>query len=316
MVERRRREVDPAALLDQLGQLGRHRPVHQRHVAAPGQHDLHVDAAQRGDVQGAQHLAVGQEVRCHDAGAPRRDRQRAEQDLEDVVDVAVRAVRHAARRDRAVPPHRREPALALEAFARREGPVVRERVLHVGDDRAVDAEVNAADRMRGRAREPVARADVHAAREADLAVDHEDLAVHAQVGVLVQARHAGRQERRDGHSGIPQPADHRGLRVTRAHVVDQHPGLDAARPGAHQRVEERLARGVVVEDVADQRDRGAGGVDRGEHGRERGVPVLQRHDAVPVEQRIAGDLLAEPGEARERRMTPGKLDRTSRWPVT
>ena len=70
-----------------------------------------------------------------------------------------------------------EPALALEAFARREGPVVRERTLQVGDDRAVDPEVHAADRVRGRARQPVALADVHAAREAELAVDHEDLAV-------------------------------------------------------------------------------------------------------------------------------------------
>ena len=220
-------------------------------------------------------------------------------DLQQVVEVGVRAVRHAARRHRAAAFRRRKPAFAAESFTGAEGPVDRECTLHVGDDRSVDPEMQASHRMGGAASKPMTRTNIDAAGEADAPVHHEDLTVVAQVRVLEEARYAGRQKRGDRHPGRAQHSDHRRPRVTRAYVVDEHPDLDATTSRAHQRVLECTASMIVVEDVGREGNRRPSRINAREHGRERRIAILQRLNAVAVQQGVACYALAQPVQAGE-----------------
>ena len=69
----------------------------------------------------------------------------------------------------------------------------------LGDDRPFDAKVQVADRVAAVGLAQVALADVHAAGEAERAIDDEDLAVVAQVGIVQLAGNERRQERGEGN---------------------------------------------------------------------------------------------------------------------
>ena len=110
-----------------------------------------------------------------------------------------------------------------------------------GTDRAAQAEVQVArrrSRRRPAAAAPVAPVDVHAAGEADRAVDHQDLAVVAQVHGVQPRRHERRVEHADRHAGALQRLRRRGAREARVEVVDQHAHRHAAVLRALQRLDE------------------------------------------------------------------------------
>jgi hypothetical protein len=111
----------------------------------------------------------------------------------------------------------------------------------------------------------MAAADVHAAGKAEGAVDDEDFAVAAEVGIV---KAAGDESGQEGSEGdfvpLQGPAD-RGKGVADADVVDEDADGHAALVSGGEGFDESLADRVVVEDVGLQGDGGLSGVDGGEH---------------------------------------------------
>ena len=122
----------------------------------------------------------------------------------------------------------------------------------------------------------------------------------AQVRVLERPRGARREEGGRGHAVGAQALRDARPAVACPHVVDEHAHLDAALVCGGQRVRERDAGAVGVEDVAEEPDRALGALDRGQHARVSLVAVDERLDAVAVEQRPARQAPDQLGEPRHR----------------
>ena len=131
---------------------------------------------------------------------------------------------------------------------------------------------------------------VDAADEADRAVDQAQLEVRAaQLAGLdpappsVQGAEHG-QLRADRGKACLQWAE----RLQRAEAVDHDVQLHAARRRGAQRIEHRLRRGIVVEDVAGEPDVVPGVLDRRAHRREQlGAAAQQLDPVAAAEQRAA-----------------------------
>ena len=106
-----------------------------------------------------------------------------------------------------------------------------------------------AERLVRRLGLPVAAVDVQAAGEAERAVDHQDLAVVAQVERMQARGHERRVEHRDVDAALAQRLHRRAGGKARIDVVDQHAHLDAALRCAGERGDELGADAVAVEDV-------------------------------------------------------------------
>ena len=122
---------------------------------------------------------------------------------------------------------------------------------------------------RRRVRTPVAPVDVHAAGEAERAVDHQDLAVVAQVDGVQPRRHQRRVEhrrpaRRPGAASSPPRTARSARRRRRSARAPATPRSCAPRPARSTNSAPMPSR---VEDVGGERDRGARRADRLEHRR-------------------------------------------------
>jgi hypothetical protein len=166
----------------------------------------------------------------------------------------------------------------------------------VGDDGALEAEVEVLDRAAGVVVEAVAGADVDAAGEAEAAVGHEQLAVGAQVeGHEVQEIEGG-EEAGVGDVFVAQGVEDGGKGIARAGGVHEHADLDAAPDGLAEGVGEVQAGFVAVEDVGFQGDAAAGLGDGVEHGGVGGVPVHQWVQAVARQEGALDDALDDAGQ--------------------
>jgi hypothetical protein len=194
-------------------------------------------------------------------------------------EILVGAGRDRAGLQRAARLERREPVVVRELLASLEQPVVGEGFGQLLDHGTFEAEMRVAHRMARLGRQQVLVADIDAAHEADLAVDHQNLAMVAQVEERRAPREIGMQEAVDRHAGAAQR--HVGARPepAAAHAVDQHAHLHAAFLGTDQRVDERKARFIGAEDVAAEADALLRGIDRRDH---RGIGL------VAVAQHVGG----------------------------
>ena len=190
----------------------------------------------------------------------------------------------------------REPRCADQLLAGGEGPVVGEHLHHLRHHRPLDAEMGVLDRGRRPIPQHVPLADVQAAGEADPAVDHQDLAMGAQVEERHPPRHQREQETRRRDPAPAQLADNRLQGIEGADPVDDDPNLDAATHRALQGIEEPEADGVLVEDEAAERDAAPGPFDGRDHLGIGDIAIDQRGHRIAPDQRALGEALDHVGE--------------------
>ncbi len=195
-----------------------------------------------------------------------------------------------------------EPCLVEQLLARLVDPVVGERLGELLDHRPLEPEVRIAHRMRRIGRQQVLDADIDAAGEGDAAVDHQELAMVAQVEERRLPRHVGMQEPVDRHARLAQLLVGARPEVAAADAIDQHPHRHATAMGTDQRLDEGHPRLIVAEDVARQPDAFLRRIDRREHRRIGVVAAAQQADPVARLGRQAG----QPADrVFERRQRPG-----------
>ena len=281
-----------------------------------GEHDVDLDAAHRGHVEGLADGVVGEEVGCHDPHRLLRGGQRPHQHELDSADVGIvrseadaageRRARHALIRGPG-PVDARGGRITDERLARRKRPVFHEDFEQLRDHGPAQLEVHVTHGVGRRVGEPTAVADVEAAGKPDRAVDHEDLAMVAQVGVgEVERRRRGQKSLRAHAPGGEHTGDRR-IRVARADAVDKHPHCHPTAHCPSQGLGEDCAGGIVVEDVRREADAPGGGVDRGEHPRIGLVAPGERADRVAVDERPIRHLADECGQRPQR--GPWRADR-------
>ncbi len=210
-----------------------------------------------------------------------------------LVQIAVRPGRDAAGQCRAHRLQLGKPRLAFEQLFGTEGPVFGEHLQHLAHDRALDAEMMIEDRMRRVEPRVVAVANVQPAGEAEPAVDHENLAVAAQVRIRKATGQHGGQEPRHRHARFLQGADDGGKRIARTDGIDDDAHLHPALDRRGQRGGELSSGAIVVEDIGAERDGVLGLVDGREHLRIGFGAADQRRDLVAAQQRSSGQFADE-----------------------
>lgn len=148
-------------------------------------------------------------------------------------------------------------------------------------------------------------ADIEPAGKGDHAIDHEDLAVVAQVRVGVGQRKPYRKETRHGYATPLQFPTDRWPGIARTQAIDEHPHLDTPGHRRRQRRHEIIGDDATIEDVGRQRDAVAGARNGLEHGRKSLVAIQQRLNVVPALERLRGN----PVRQRDQRL-PGGRNRT------
>ena len=172
-----------------------------------------------------------------------------------------------------------------------EGPIVGERLLQSGHNRAFHAKMQILNRAPGLRGQYVAVTDVHAAGEPRVAVHDQDFAVIAQI----DRRHAPgrkqgrRQEFCTRNLQMLQLVGDGRPRVTRAGSVNQNAHGHPAPDGAAERVGKLFPARVIVENIGDQRNGFCGGLNCRQHGRKRFVAVDERMHMVAGGQRLLDD---------------------------
>ena len=231
-------QPDLHALAQQLTVVGARHPVRQDVVGILGDQHLDAHASARSGDQGAEYLAVGDEIRRRDEDAVGRALDRVDVHATDRVQQVVRQIelRGHVRAPRARPLIRQLRAgLGAEMV-----PEVDEAIFQLPHGLARDAHVGVAPLVGERI------ADVVAADEADLAVDHEDLAVILARAPNVQGEEARAQHRELAHVQIR----HRGelvearILVEDAEAVPHAEHLDTALRRVDQRRLKALAPAV------------------------------------------------------------------------
>ena len=156
--------------------------------------------------------------------------------------------------------------------------------------------MHVADGMPRLVGKPAAVADVEPAGEADRAVDDENLAMVAEVGIGEINWHSGGEKPLDSHPLLCQHADDRGPCVPRADTVDEHADGDAAVRSAGERSGEEFSRRIVVEDIGGHADAAGRRVNRGEHAGISLVAADERLDGIAFNERPACHLADERGQ--------------------
>ena len=320
MVEGRRTPQHVTAGAGQGEQAVAHRPVEQAIVAAVGDDDLDAGAAQRGQRQCGGQGVVGQEIRGDDADAVPGGGDGGHHQQLDALDVVIWPGGGDAGKGvaggGAGRGERREPERAAQGFAGGEGPILGEGGHHLANDRAAQAKMRVADATAAAHQASAAGdievlvADIHAAGEADAAIDDQQLLVRAQV----EQRHAPgqvrMQEAGDRHRRAAQVAIGAGVEIATADTVQQHAHRNPARLGGGQRGDEAAADAVMAKDVAAERNAVPGGGDGIEHGGIGGLAVLQGRGGVAGQQGAAGDFAGgaiQRDQVRRRNGATGRL---------
>ena len=289
-----------AAAFDDLGEEGSGSPVDDGDVVVGGEDDIDLHAPSRRNAEGAEDRGVGNEIGRSDADVPGGGREPAEDDLGHVLEVLVGAVGDAARSDVILGAFDlREPKIAAEGLASGKVPVDGEDLHQVGDDGTHELEVGALDRKSRLQFEAMALADIRPAGETGFAVDDEDLAVVAEVGVIEQAQASCGEEGAHIEAFGAETVHHARLAVSRAHEVNEDAHFDASVPGGLQALQELLTRLVAVENVAEEGDGHFSPVDGIEHGRISLVAVAQEGDGIARENGFSRDVFPQLGEAPE-----------------
>ena len=231
-------QPDLHALTQQLAVVGARHPVRQDVVGILRDQHLDAHAPARSGDQGGEDLAVGDEVRRRDEHTVGRALDRVDVHAADRVEEVVRQVEL---RGHVRAPRARTLIGQLRAgFGTEVIPEVHETVLQLPHGPARDAHVGVAPLVRERV------ADVVAADEADLAVDHEDLAVILARAANVQCEEARAKRRELAHVQVR----HRGelvearILVEDTEAIPHAEDLDTALRGGDQRVLEALAPAV------------------------------------------------------------------------
>ena len=153
---------------------------------------------------------------------------------------------------------RRIVFLLAQHGAVHEIPVYQEGTLQGVDATPLDAHHGVAPGLTACALD-VAQGDVHAADIAHEAVDDDDLAVVAVVGLAGEAREAYGHERLYLDACHPHALEEAVLHVPAAHVVVDHSHLYALAGLGYQRVGDQTSQGVVLEDIDVDVDMALGG---------------------------------------------------------
>lgn len=301
VVERRLCEPDVTATFEDLPPHRVRGPIDVTQIAPRGQNDIDADAAESGEVQGADEPGIGNEIGRDDLDRCLRLGQSGEQRPADGFEVRVWTVADDTRNNIAALFQFRKPDVAVESFASSEDPVGSESFLQLSDQRALDAEMQIADGTGGILSEHVAVPDVHAAGETDLTVDDENLAMVAEVE---SCDTPGRKQRRGQEPGgrdflVRQSVENGRPGVASAGGINQHADFDTALDGAGEGVSELAAGWIVVEDVGGQRNGFLRGIDGGEHGGEGFVTVDERMQLIARRQWLCDDAADDASEHLE-----------------
>ena len=142
-----RRKPNAHAMSEHLRNLAPHGPGDEAEISFLGNHDVDVEAAQRGGIEGVHERLIGKEVRRDDADRLCRARDRTHEGEVQDVEVGVGAVENATRDG--VPDRwkMRIPIGAIERLAGRELPILGKGIPEVGDDGTLDAEMQVHPRM-------------------------------------------------------------------------------------------------------------------------------------------------------------------------
>src|SRR2546430_10864351 len=95
----------------------------------------------------------------------------------------------------------------------------------------------------------MAAADVHATCESQPAIDHKNLAVVAEIGIVQPARNQRRQKGVEVNFVPAEKLLDGGKRIASANVVDEHANSDPAVLRSSKRFNELPPGRIVVEDV-------------------------------------------------------------------
>ena len=228
-------QPDLHALTQQLAVVGARHPVRQDVVGILRDQHLDAHAPAGGCDQRGEDLAVGDEVRRRDKHAVGRPLNRVDVHAADRVEQIVGQIEL---RGHVRAPRTRTLIRQLRAgFGAEVIPEVHETVLELPHGFARDAHVGVAPLVRERV------TDVVAADEADLAVDHEDLAVILARATNVQGEEARAQRRELAHVQVRQLGElvEARILVEDTEAIPHAEDLDTALRGSNQRVLEALA---------------------------------------------------------------------------
>lgn len=193
------------------------------------------------------------------------------------------------------------PVTLAEPLARGIAPIIGEAPHQMRNHRPAQTKVQIVTGLARRIGPPIRTEDVHAAGETRLAIDHQQLAVIAQMCGMQARGNQRRVERRRRNAGALQGAVGAAGRPAGIHVVDQHPHLHAALMSPAQRIDELRPDALAVEDVRGQGDAVPRRFDGGEHGRVGLLAIDKRLDAVAAGQRLAGGASHQVGQTGKRR---------------
>ena len=144
------------------------------------------------------------------------------------------------------------PETLAEPLARGIAPIIGEAPHQMRNHRPAQTKVQIVTGLAGASGPPIRAEDVHAAGETRLAIDHQQLAVIAQMRGM-QARGNQRQvERRRRNAGALQGAVALPGRPAGIHVVDQHRTCTPRLASPAQRIDELRPDALAVEDVRGQ----------------------------------------------------------------
>ena len=288
VIERRRREMQLRAFAHQPAKRVQAGPLHQPQVVLLRHHDVHPHPFQQRQLQARQQGLVGHEIRRDDAHFVLGGADRRQQCQPAFVEIRVRAGIDAARQG--VARFQGAQVVVIQGLAAGKGPVGDEAAQQMHHRGALHPGVQVLHVCR---LAQVAGADVHTAGEADAAVHHHQFAVVAQVQVRHSPGGDGVQKALHAHAPAAQAQGDRRQRIERADAVHQHPHGHAARHRPLQGLRQRLAGGVVAEDIGGQQHTVTGLVHRLDH-RRQGRPGLQQRDPVTAGKRQAGETPHQP----------------------
>ena len=224
VVERARPFEDAYTVLQHLPVVGARGPLHRGMVAVCGRQHLDAHAAQRGRAQRRDHRLIGHEVRCwmrtECFAALKAPMRRSSASVQGLIGTGLDAARPRgslliSRCGRFAPETLAEP------LVRGIAPIIGEAPHQMLYHRPAQTKVQIVTGLARRIGPPIRAEDVHAAGETRLAIDHQQLAVIAQMRGMQARGNQCRVERRS----------RRGRRCGRPagiHVVDQHLHLHAA----------------------------------------------------------------------------------------
>ena len=273
--------------VDQFADVRAGGPVNHLRIGTARDHDPHVDPAQRSHFDRRQNRLVRKEIGRRNIDMVLRMRDGREKRLHDRRPVGIGSGRgdldHRLLLDMRFGQVFR---IVVQQLLADEKPVGDEYDLQHADRFALEPQVGIAPRPHFRPGD-VPLGDVDPAREPDLAVHNQDLAVIPVINMAGQPRENHLHETLYPDAGLAQPADVLAPESPTAHVVVDQPHFDSLLRLGDQNVGDLAAQRIVLDDVIFQMDRRTGRPQRLADFVERLRSVVQQlHPVMHRQQRL------------------------------